>query len=194
MAGVSLTGATQFRIPIVTSVINGDTGFRALGGAVGGLADKGVNAYLAANRGDLDRALEYATPTVVGNVLSATRQATEGVKTSHGKSVFYKGQPLKMTAGEAILRAGGMQPARTADISETRGYEIDLRSEWTERRQTALDRYRQKPDMKVVQAFNRDLAASQAKALVPPITQETLRDKVAPNKRQAQFQGMYGLD
>jgi N12 class adenine-specific DNA methylase len=172
--GVSLTGATQFRLPIISSVIGGDDMYKAVGGPVSGLFTKGKMSIQAAVRGDWGRAVEYILPTAPSNIMSAIRQSTDGVKIAAGKRVEYKGKQLKMEPQEAALKAFGLQPARTADISETRGFEKSTQAEWNDRRKDALDNYRMSRKLKYIQEFNRDLRGSQAQGLVPAISPESL--------------------
>jgi len=193
--GVSLTGATQLRIPIISNMIAGDDMTRSLTGPVGGLVQKGVMAGKALQRGDATRAVEYLAPTVVGNMMSAVRQSTDGVKTGHGKRVDYKGKPLKMEPQEAVLRAVGLQPVRTADISETRGKQFDLSREWRERRQDALDNYRNSRKLKYVAEFNRELKASQAAGIINPITADSMKQVWGkPDKKKAAWEKRYGVE
>lgn len=172
--GVSLTGATQIRLPIISNWLAGKDMVDSLTGPVGGLYQKGSMSIQAALRGDWGRSVEYILPTAAGNVMSAIRQSTDGVKTAAGKRVEYKGKQLKMEPHEAALKAFGLQPARTADISETRGFEKSTQAEWNDRRKDALDNYRMSRKLKYIQEFNKDLRGSQAQGLVPPIKPETL--------------------
>lgn len=193
--GISLTGATQLRLPIISNMIAGDDMTRSLTGPVGGLVQKGITAATALKRGDALRAAEYLAPTVVGNVLSAVRQSTKGVRTGHGKTVEYKGKPLKMELQEAVLRAVGLQPVRTADISETRGKEFGLSAEWRERRQEALDNYRNSRKLKYIAEFNQELRGSQANGIINPITADTLKNLYGkPDKKKAAWQQRYGAE
>jgi hypothetical protein len=194
MAGISLTGATQIRLPILTNILGGDDITKSVTGPVGGLVQKGLNAGSALQKGDYLRAAEFAAPTALANPLSGMRQATTGVKTQHGKPVLYKGQPLKMTKGEAALRTIGLQPARTADISELRGARFDLQGEWNERRQLALDRYRTNRQLKIIQEFNKGLRDSQAQGLVNPITVDSLRQQTKPSKKLTQWERDKGFE
>jgi hypothetical protein len=193
--GVSLTGATQLRLPIISSVIGGDDMFKAVGGPVSGLLTKGTMSLQAASRGDYGRAVEYMLPTAVANIASGIRQATDGVKTASGKRVDYKGQQLKMEPHEAVIKALGLQPVRTADITETRGFEKNTQAEWNERRKDALDNYRMSRKLKFIQEFNQDLRGSQAEGLVKPITPATLKNVWGKaDKRKTAWERSNGLD
>ncbi|CAB4211858.1 Helicase/UvrB, N-terminal [uncultured Caudovirales phage] len=193
--GVSMTGSTQLRIPFLTNVIGGDDMFKALGGPAAGLATKGGRSMQAALRGDYGRAVEYLLPTAIANPLSAIRQATDGVKTAAGKRVEYKGKQLKMTPGEAVIRTIGLQPARTADISETRGFELGMQAEWNSRRKDALDNYRMSRKLKPIQEFNLALKASQARGLVPLISAESMANVWGKtNKKKNAWERAHGAD
>lgn len=193
--GVSLTGSTQLRIPFLTSVIGGDDMFKALGGPVSGLVTKGRMSLQAAIRGDYGRSVEYLLPTAVANPLSAIRQATDGVRTGAGKRVEYQGKQLKMTAGEAAIRTFGLQPARTADISEMRGFEKDIAAEYNDKRKVALSNYRNSRKLKYIQEFNIDLKNSQAKGLVPLITAETMANVWGKtNQKKNAWEREHGAD
>ena len=193
--GFSLTNSVQFRIPFLSSAISGDNMFKSVGGPVAGLMEKGVRSFQAAQRGDVYRAVENAAPTAVANVMSGIRQATEGVRTAHGKTVQFQGKPLKMTPGEAAMRSLGVQPVRTADISEIRGKEKSLITEWHDRRIDALDNYRNSRKLKYVQEFNRDLKNSQANGLVPQITMESINQVMAkPDKNKTRWERRYGVE
>lgn len=193
--GVSLTGATQIRLPVISSVIGGDDMFKAVGGPVAGLGVKGIMSFKAAVRGDWGRAVEYMLPTAASNIASGIRQATDGVKTAGGKRVDYKGKQLKMEPHEAVIRAVGLQPVRTADISETRGYEKSLVTEWNDRRKDALDSYRMSRKLKYIQQFNRSLRDSQAQGLVPAISAESLSNVWGrQNKKKGSWEREHGAD
>lgn len=193
--GVSLTGSTQLRLPIISNVIGGDDMFRALGGPVAGLFTKGKQSIQAAMRGDWGRATEYLLPTAIANPLSAIRQATDGVKTASGKRVEYKGKQLKMEPQEAVIRAFGLQPVRTADISETRGFEKNTQAEWNDRRKDALDNYRMSRKLKFIQDFNKDLRGSQAQGLVPAISAESLANVWGKtNKKKNSWEREHGAE
>jgi hypothetical protein len=193
--GVSFTGSTQLRMPVISNIIAGDDMAKTLTGPVGGLVQKGVMAGRQAGRGDYDRVIEYLLPTAAANVMSAVRQSTEGVRTSHGKVVEYKGKPLKLQPQEAAIRALGMQPARTADISETRGAEKSIQAEWNERRRDALDNYRNSRKLKFISDFNQELKGSQAIGLVPAITPESLKQVWGkPDKKKTAWEKRYGVD
>ena len=191
--GVSLTGATQLRMPLISSVIAGDDMIKSISGPVGGLVAKGVMGAKAAGRGDYYRMAEYLAPTFIANPMSAYRQATDGVKSASGKRVEYQGKQLKMQPHEAALRTIGLQPVRTADISETRGFQKDMQAEWNGRRKEALDNYRMSRKMKFVQEFNKELRGSQAQGLVGKITPESLANVWGKtNKKQSDWQREYG--
>lgn len=193
--GVSLTGATQLRIPVISNVIAGDDMAKSLGGPVWGLAQKGKMSIQAALRGDWGRSAEYLLPTSIANPLSGIRQATDGVKTASGKRVDYKGKQLKMEPQEAAIRAFGLQPVRTADISETRGYEKSTQAEWNDRRKDALDNYRMSRKLKFIQEFNKDLRGSQAQGLVPAISTESLANVWGKtNKKKNSWEREHGAD
>lgn len=193
--GVSLTGAVQFRLPIISNILAGDDVTKSATGAVGGLAQKFIMAAQQASRGDMGRAAEYAAPTAVANVMSGIRQRTEGVRTSHGQPVLYKGAPLKMDPIEGTLRMFGMQPVRTSDISESRQNERWLESEWGSRRTEALDEFRFGHGMAPIQRFNRELATSQASGLIRPITSKSIRTvRGKMDKRKTAWESRSGVD
>lgn len=193
--GVSLTGATQLRVPIISSVIAGDDMTKAVGGPIGGLVSKAWMAGKAAQRNDYWRMTEYLMPTAIANPLSAVRQATDGVKTASGKRVEYKGKQLKMEPHEAAIRAFGLQPVRTADISETRGFEKGTQAEWNDRRKDALDNYRMSRQLKYIQEFNKGLRGSQAQGLVSPITPESLANVWGKtNQKKNRWEREHGVD
>lgn len=191
--GISLTGAIQLRLPVVTAAISGEDLSRAVTGAVGGLGTKAMKAAEQAGRGDLTRALETAAPTAIANVMSGMRQTSDGVRTVHGKPVFYKGKPLTMTPAEGAIRMLGMQPARTADVGETRGVERSLSAEWNQRRKDALDQYRFGGGMAPIREFNEELRESQADGLIPPIAATSMQHAKA-SKRATRWERQHGLD
>jgi hypothetical protein len=193
--GVSLTNAIQLRMPLISNIISGDDLFKTVGGPVSGLVTKARMAGTALGRGDIGRAAEYAAPTAIANILSAARQSIQGVKTGHGKAVDYKGKALKMQPQEAALRAIGLQPVRTADISETRGKEKDLAAEWRDRRQDALDNYRNSRRIKYISEFNKSLKASQAEGIISQITPESMNQVWGKtDNKKAAWERKYGVE
>ncbi|MFZ4856129.1 MAG: PLxRFG domain-containing protein [Desulfuromonadaceae bacterium] len=199
VAGVSLTGATQMRLPAITNIIAGDDMLKAVGGPVGGLVMKGINASKAAQRGDYYRMAEYILPTVFANPMSGYRQYSEGVRSASGVRVDYKGKMLKMDAGEALLRSVGLQPARIADISETRGFQKNLDFEWRARKKEVMDglRFGAMSRMDAIK-FNKELRKSQAFPLVTIIDSDAMTDALSNkgsfNKRKNAWQRTHGAE
>lgn len=194
-AGISFTGSVQFRIPVISNLIAGDEVAKSMTGALGGLVQKGIMAGRQAAKGDFVRAAEYAAPTSIGNVMSGIRQMG-GVTTTHGKPVEYGGKQLAMNPLEGITRAFGMQPARVADIQELRQIEKQLKTDWSEKRQDALDRSRMEKKLKYIAEFNKELRGSQARGLVNPITAESIKRALQnrTNKKQAAWEKVSGFE
>ncbi len=188
--GVSLTGAVQLRIPLLSNWLAGDDVTKSVTGPIGGLAQKGVKAGAAAWEGDWSRAAEYAAPTAAANVVSAVRQTSGPVTTTHGKEVFYRGQPVRMTSGEGMLRAFGMQPARVSDLREDTQIMKELEAYGNAQKMAAQDRYRKYGDWRGMMRFNNLRQGAQWGDLVTGI--DDYPDRGVADEKDSQWQYQYG--
>ena len=96
---------------------------------------KMANAWEAASREDYLRAVEFASPAFLENMLKAARMAAQGATTPAGKIIFgEKGKPIRETTGEAIAQAVGFRPPRISAATETHRECTTLQANFTERR------------------------------------------------------------
>jgi len=77
---------------------------------------KGFMVATALQQGAPGRALEYAAPTALQNLLAAKRLGGEGATTLSGRPIFTaEGKPLILTPQETGKKALGFQPIRLAE-------------------------------------------------------------------------------
>ena len=82
------------------------------------MAKKGINAMNAAERDDYLRALEFASPSFLESILKAYRMADRGATTPSGKVLTdERGEPIRLSGGEAAAQAMGFRPERLARVS-----------------------------------------------------------------------------
>ena len=97
-----------------------------------------ANAWECGYREDYLRAVEFASPEFVENVLKAARMATQGATTPTGKVIFdEKGNPIRETIGEAIAQGSGFRPARIAAAETHREY-TNIQGNFSERERRSL--------------------------------------------------------
>jgi hypothetical protein len=133
MVGVDLSGSVRIGLPNITQPLKG--GEETIFGVGGGLGRKKANAWEPASREDYLRAVEFASPAFLENMLKAACIATQGATTPAGKVLFdEKGKRIRETTGEAIAQAIGFRPEWIAAASETRREYTNLQTNFAERR------------------------------------------------------------
>jgi hypothetical protein len=109
MVGVDLSGSLRIGLPRLSEPAQGVS--ETVFGVWGGLGKKMVGAYESAGRDDYLRAVEFASPAFIENILKAIRMTTMGATTPTGKVLYdAKGRPIKETAGEAAAQMMGFRP------------------------------------------------------------------------------------
>jgi len=201
MVGVDLSGSIRIGFPNITQPLKGgeDTVF----GVWGGVGRKMANAWEAASREDYLRAVEFASPAFLENMLKAARMATQGGTTPAGKIIFdEKGYPIRETVGEAIVQAVGFRPARIAAASATHREYTNLQANFTERRKDLYAKARlavDKPgDLKkvIVEVQKYNLDAAKYKGAIPLINSNSLRRAMTakPEGKFMVFENVFGQE
>ena len=105
--GIDISRSLKTGVPGLGGGTPADTVY----GVYGGLGKKGLDAIHAAEKEDYLRALEFASPSFMEGILKAYRMADQGATTPKGKILTdEKGQPIKLSAGEATAQAVGFRP------------------------------------------------------------------------------------
>ena len=189
MVGVDLSGSLRIGLPSLSNPAKGasETAF----GVWGGLAQKMANAWQAVGRDDYLRAVEFASPAMLENLLKAQRMTTIGATTPQGKILFdAKGQPIKETTGEGIAQMMAFRPERIAKVAEEHREFGNIESTFTNRRNNLYARFRLAKDagdrqdvIRDVQKYNLD--ALKYRGAIPVINAEGLRRSFVakPEKR-----------
>jgi hypothetical protein len=105
-----------------------DTYYKAmgqvLGGALGGLGAKAVDAFGYLREDDMPRAAEAMAPGVVGSAMKAKRLATQGVTARNGDVLV---KPEDISGMDAFYTALGVQPRDLANQADRRSlaYQAD---------------------------------------------------------------------
>ncbi|MCZ7406267.1 MAG: PLxRFG domain-containing protein, partial [Candidatus Methanoperedens sp.] len=109
MVGTDISGSLNIGLPNLSQPTQGAS--ETVFGVWGGLAKKAANAYQSVGRGDYLRAVEYASPIFLENLLKAVRMSTVGATTPTGRILYdEKGQPIKMTGREAAAQMMSFRP------------------------------------------------------------------------------------
>jgi len=135
----------------------------------------------AAERGDMLRSLEFASPAFLEAALKAYRMADQGATTARGKPLTdEKGKPIVLSTAEAIAQGTGFRPERLSEVSREHWTMENVKSNFKGRRDDLYSRYRlaKTPEQrqKVIrdmQRFNMD--ARKYRGVVSPITTTSLR-------------------
>jgi hypothetical protein len=164
-------------------------------GVWGGMAQKVKNASQSASVGDYTRAAEDIAPEALRSALAAYRLATSPATTRTGKPLFDKnGRPLQLGAGEAAIRALGIQPAEFAQqSSEARSVQV-IEKYFADKSQNIKNKFqvaRNKHDpnahkelLKNLQEFNKERVDKGVKDLISPMKISQATKPVAPTKKQ----------
>ena len=137
-------------------------------------------------RGERWRALESVAPTGFESPLKAIRQATEGITTTGGKQILdEKGQPIKLTTGEAIAQAASFRPARIAEISQERRIESNIEKYYKGQRDEIYILTRRAKTLKdwdnisrLIQKFN--ISVMKYRGVIAPISARPSRSIMKP--------------
>jgi hypothetical protein len=187
LLGTTLTGSLKLGLPTISS--------SDFSGVYGGMIDKGKKAIQAFQKQDIYRGIENLMPTFIESPMKAYRMATEGATTAQGKIMFdEKGQPIKLTTGEAIGQAAGFRPERTAILSEEKRSFQNLTQHYSGQRDDLYARIRMAKGtdrtnvLKEIRDYN--LEVQKYKGVIPPITQEMIRNalKQKPEKKFIRFE------
>jgi hypothetical protein len=189
MVGVDLSGSLRLGLPSLMNPAKGasETAF----GVWGGLAQQMVNAWGSVGREDYLRAVEFASPAFIQNILKAQRMTSIGATTPQGKVLFdAQGQPIKETTGEGFAQVLSFRPERIAKVSEEHREFGNIESNFTQRQYDLYARFRLAKDagdrqdvIRDVQKYN--LEALKYRGAIPMINAESLRRSFVakPEKR-----------
>jgi hypothetical protein len=193
MVGVDLSGSLRLGLPSLMQPGKGaqETVF----GVWGGLAKKMTNSWESVGREDYLRAVEFASPAFIENVLKAMRMTTIGATTPGGKIMFdEKGKPIKETTGEAAAQMLGFRPERIAAVAQTHRGFANIEAKFSGIRDNLYSRFRlaktgeeRTKVIRDVQRYNMD--ASKYRGAIPTINAESLRRSFIskPEKRYLAF-------
>jgi len=182
MVGVDISGSLRIGLPISNPLTNPAKGAsESIFGIWGGMAKKAVNTYEAVSRNDYLRAIEFASPTFIENLLKAQRMTTMGATTPKGKVITDEhGNPIKETGGEATAQVMGFRPERIARASQTHREFANIEQNFTDRRNDLYAKFRLSETtadridiLRDVQRYN--LEVSKYRGAIPLINAESLR-------------------
>lgn len=179
MVGVDLSGSLRIGLPSITEPGRGAQ--EAVFGVWGGLSKKMLNSWDSVGREDYLRAVEFASPAFIENVLKSVRMTTIGATTPHGNAMGdVKGQPIKETTGEAIAQAMGFRPERISGMAKTYREFSNIERKFDGRRERLNDLFRlaktndeRQEIIRDVQKYNMD--AQKYRGAIPMINATSLR-------------------
>ena len=189
MVGVDLSGSLRMGLPSIMNPSKGAS--ETVFGVWGGLTRKMANAWESVGRGEYLRAVEFASPIFIENMLKASRMATIGATTPQGKVLFdAKGQPIKETTGEAFAQVLSFRPERIAKVSQEHREFGNIESNFAQRRNDLYASFRlaksaagRKDVIRDIQRYNLD--AMKYRGAIPMVNAESLRRSFTqkPEKR-----------
>jgi hypothetical protein len=194
LIGVDLSGSLKIGLPKLSLKGAEES---AIGVSLG-LLDKANKTIEAMARGDIERALESSSPVFIENALKAVRRATEGATTPKGKVLFdAEGNPLKLSAAEAIGQAAGFRPERMSESSQTHRVLSNIETHWKEVRDNLTAKFRMaSPEdrsdvLKKIERYNLDV--QKFGGSVPMIRRDSLRNALRqrPGKADMRFEQTY---
>ncbi len=179
MVGVDLSGSLRIGLPRLSEPTQGVS--ETVFGVWGGLGKKLSGAYESAGRDDYMRAVEFASPAFVENILKAIRMNTMGATTPAGKVLFdSQGRPIKETAGEAAAQMMGFRPERIASMSTTHRGFVNVESTFAQKRNDLYARFRlaqtgaqRQEIIREIQRYNLD--AQKYRGAIPLINAASLK-------------------
>ena len=201
MVGVDLSGSIRMSLPNITQPLKG--GEDMVFGVWGGLGRKMANAWEAASREDYLRAVEFASPAFLENMLKAARMVTQGATTPAGKVLFdEKGNPMRETTGEANAQAVGFKPDRIAMASETHREYTNLQNNFAKRRNDLYAKARlavgKLTDLKkiIVEVHKYNLEAAKYRGAIPLINSNSLRRAMTakPEGKSMVYENIFGQE
>jgi hypothetical protein len=196
VAGMNLSGSMSIGLPFLGER-PGETAAGNVAGVWGSLAGKGEAAIKAAGNKDWWKAAELLSPNVISSPSAAIRLATSPATTASGKPLFdSQGKPLQMGIGQAIVRAGGIQPTAYAEEAAKARDVQTIEKHFSEQHQGIIDNFRiakgkKDPEavkelMKNVVAYNQSIKSRDVVGLIKPmsISQAINAAKTTPTKKQ----------
>jgi hypothetical protein len=192
VAGANLSGTMAIGLPFL-----GDRPTDSVIGVWGGLAGKAQQAVKSAEMGDWWRAGEDVLPEVLASPMKGIRMVTAPATTGKGVPLYNaQGKPLQMTPGQAIVRAGGMQPTGYAEESAKAKDVQTIEKYFSEQHQNIINEFRvargkKDPDalkdlMKNVVSYNQSIKSRDVVGLIKPmaISQALNAAKTVPSTKQ----------
>jgi hypothetical protein len=189
MVGVDLSGSLRIGLPRLSEPTQGVS--ETVFGVWGGLGKKLSGAYEAAGRDDYLRAVEFASPAFIENILKAIRMNTMGATTPTGKVLYdAKGRPIKETAGEAAAQVMGFRPERIASMSSTHRGFVNVDSNFAQIRNDLYARFRlaqtgaqRQEIIRDIQRYNLD--AQKYRGAIPMINAVSLKKSAMSKPEKA---------
>lgn len=164
-AGVNISGNLGMKTPLIGGMFGGKSAAESVTGASGAFVNRFIQGGTDLSRGDMWKAFENMTPEAVASMSRAARMYSEGQKTKTGTPVYYKGKPVKESAGEAIAAGFGLKTQSWADKQSARNEQRSVKVLWDERKQLALA----SGDIAEIRRFNSKLLKAKIMPLVTPI-------------------------
>lgn len=189
--GANISGSLSIGLPGLGQGTPADTVF----GVWGGLAKKGQQAAQSASVGDYTRALEDISPEMLRSALAAYRLATAPATTRTGKPLYDKeGKPMQLGAGEAAIRALGIQPSDySAQTAEARSVQV-IEKYFANKHQNIINQFQvarnkkepgaMKELVQNVKDFNQEIKDKEVVGLIKPMKISQATKPVAPTKKQ----------
>jgi|GEM_PF-6130127 len=129
LAGIDISGSLSIGVGVPKSMWE-------LTGAVGGIYDDAEKSLHYLMTGQPARAVEKVLPTGLANPVRAVRENTRGVTSEKGRPLFndQTGRHLKLSTGQAGLRAAGFRPSEQAVMTERKREHDEVVRGFTETR------------------------------------------------------------
>lgn len=183
LVGVNISNNVNVRLPVVSALIGGQDLGVSLAGAPGAIGTKFYKMMQFASDGEFGRALGAGSPEAFARVVKAYNEYNTGFLSQTGAPVYFKGEKLKATGAQALLKAiTGFKTIGSAEIAEVRFAEYELKEQWQNKRSKAINKYIM-GNKEALISFNDSLKDNdQVRRLIKPINMSDILR--ARNKKQ----------
>jgi len=189
--GVNIANNVSLRLPVVSNLLGGNDLGVAVAGAPGSVIMRQWKALNYITNGQFGKAIGIGSPEALGRVFRAYQEFDQGFTSTKGSPVFYKGEKLKASAPEALLKGlVGFKTTKEAAIADVRFSEYELKQHWQSKKTVAINKF-VAGDKNAVQDFNETLRSKgPVSKLISPIKgADILRAKnKKPSKRATAYE------
>lgn len=181
--GANISNNVNLRLPVISGLLGGSDLGIAAGGAPASMIMRQAKALNYITNGQWGKAFGIGSPEALGRAFRAYSEYNKGFTSTKGTPAMYKGEPLKSSMLEAIIKGTtGFRSNREVQIADVRFSEFEVKQKWQNKKTVAINNFIA-GDKEAINNFNDSLRSKGAVSkLISPIKGSDILK--ARNKKQ----------